>query len=198
MALKKIELNKIPKHRIKRLPLYETLNKLCNNFKGVYLAGGVIRPIINKNDIIKDYDIFFENEEIGETVLNNLKNAGAKITFVCPKGELTTLKFNNSKIQLITKFYYKSVEELVFSFDINAGCACITNGHIYYKKEFLNDVIKKLVTLNKVTFPVATMQRMFKYKQKGYYLPESTMINFVQEVSNKSRWTAEELALYID
>ncbi len=89
------------------------------------------------------------------------------------------------KIQLITKRFYENVEDLIDSFDINACRIALYQNNIYINKVTINDIKKKLVTLNTITHPNSTFRRIMKYSKKGYKVPKETVEMFVEFVYNE-------------
>jgi len=45
---------------------------------------------------------------------------------------------------------------------------------------------------------VASINRMFKYKQKGYHVSEKTIADMVMEISDGRKFTGDHLQMYID
>lgn len=168
-----------------------------------WLAGGALRGLVDKQDVLCDFDLFFSNQLRAAETAVNLESNGFHVIFKCPKGELTTyLKitepdFNDLspklagsqyiKVQLITKDFYIHSEHLLATFDINAGRFAYNGTHIYTDREAISDVRKKELTLNTVTHPNATFKRLLKYREKRFKLPNSTIDFFVESVYNMGR-----------
>jgi len=164
---------------------------------GVVLAGGALRSLIDATDI-QDYDLFFLDLKKVDTVKEYLVSKGWKLKFSCPKGELFTyMNEEKVKVQLITKKEYKDCNELIQSFDITA-CCCAYDGEKFYKsKRFIFDSINKLINIQAVEYPVATMRRICKYVSKGYKLTTKASQYFIEEV-NSMQLDENNTALYID
>lgn len=174
----------------------EILSVLGN---GVILAGGALRSLVNPEEELCDYDLFFTDTSKINSVQQHLTNKGYSLIFQCPKGELSTY-FNNeteTKVQLITKRKYTDMIDLISSFDITA-CCCAYDGNAFeYNERFVFDVLNKLININSVEYPVATMKRIAKYVNKGYTLTSKASVSFVQLV-NSMQLDENNLALYID
>ena len=144
--------------------------------KEVVLGGGALRTLLNPNDVVCDYDLFFVTDNILK--LRSLKTMteskilaakGEKI-FQCPKDELRSYRWEGMKIQLITLdgTMYDSVESIINSFDINASRLAY-NGEIFYvAPRAITDIRKKTITLHKITYALATCKRICRYGQKGF------------------------------
>jgi hypothetical protein len=109
------------------------------------------------------------------------------------------MKYNGMKIQLITEFFYDSMETCINSFDINA-CRFITDGvTVLTKYSAVRDVLKKQITLNRVDFPVATMMRIAKYSRKGYFLKSLHAQRFLEEIWERGNKNIDlNTRIYID
>lgn len=162
-----------------------------------WLAGGSLRTCVDKEDEVADYDLFFPNSEAATKTKEALQELDFNVVFECPLGELTTMKQDDLKVQLVTKFYYKSIVECVESFDFNACCFGYDGEYLYTTKEAINAVKRKRLSFNQITFPVATINRMFKYRQKGYVPYEKDLVFLVREI-NEKQFDGSQLALYID
>jgi len=148
---------------------------------GVWLLGGAIRSVFDKTQV-SDFDLFFKDEESKDKLEKRLLSDGYKIVFKCKEGKLTTYKCGPIKIQAITEVYRQSMEEHLATFDINAskfGLDCNSNElNIVYFDKALRDAKKKKLTLDRVMYPVATFNRLLKYKQKGYTIDQETIRDF--------------------
>lgn len=151
--------------------------------EGVWLAGGSIRDALNGNFDVVDYDIFFKDIiEAQRTQLIIEDDLGFECIFKCPKGELMTFKKDNIKIQLITKYFYSSMEELINSFDITACCHATDGNVIVTKYSSVRDTFKKKINFNRIEFPNSTMKRTQKYIQKGFTLTNKAIEKYVDRI----------------
>lgn len=140
------------------------LLKLCN--KDTILAGGALRSYYTGKEP-NDYDFFFTNPEAKELLENKLINIGGRVAFRCPLGELVTIKLDDVKVQLVSIRYYIDKIDLINSFDFTI-CMAANDGNFYYSQDFLNDIDKKELIINRCEYPVATINRLYKYKAYGY------------------------------
>lgn len=163
----------------------------------VWLAGGALRTLIRPTDEIADYDLFFKSPTDATIVMDWLKSDGWKLVFECPKKELYTYKRRGVKTQCITKHYYPTVYELLDSFDFTVCQAAIDSKNLYFSRNWLSSIRKQKLMINKVTYPVATINRMMKYRAKGYRVDEHMLIDLVNEISNR-QFEQDQLAMYVD
>lgn len=136
--------------------------------ESVWLGGGAIRSIVNQEHP-NDYDFFFKKIESAVETEEKLLDLGFFLVFKCPVGSLSTYKLDGIKVQLITSRFYDSIEACIGTFDFTITCAGIDNTFLYLHDRYLKDLKNKYLCINILTFPAATINRLFKYKKYGYY-----------------------------
>jgi len=135
---------------------------------GVYLAGGALRSLVDLDEVVSDYDLFFESQVAAEMTRERLNNLGFDLIFECPEGKLFTFKGRGMKIQCVCENYYFTARELISSFDFTACAAAFDGNTLWVHRHFARSVGKKTLKLLSLTFPVATLGRIIKYDKKGY------------------------------
>lgn len=175
----------------------ENLNFLFKN-PDVMVGGGVFRHLVDPTDKICDIDVFFKSLNKLQDTKDVLTNEGFVEVFACPKGELFTYKNEDGfKIQLITKFIYPDIDTLIGSFDITACCAAYDGKNFVAHQRFVFDVLNKRINLNAITYPVATLNRITKYVQKGYALTPDANLKFIEYV-NSVVLDEDNMVYYVD
>jgi len=137
---------------------------------GSFIAGGAVRCLYD-GTALEDFDFFFTDTKVIPKTKEALLNMGYEVKFQCPKGDLTTLKHitEDTKVQLITKFTYPSINKCLETFDFTAACHAWDGKQlISLNDEALVHTKSKVLVLNNLRFPVATMKRLHKYLNKGY------------------------------
>ena len=90
------------------------------------------------------------------------------------------------------------MENLINTFDFCAAMFAFDGETLVTTRTAIHDTKKKLVTINVVGFPVATLNRMIKYAaRKKFRVTPDAMRDFVMIV-NLSRYDPEDMELYID
>lgn len=148
----------------------------------VWLGGGALRHVFGCKSKIDDFDLFFDNGLTAAAVAVELEAKNFNCVFTCPLGELKTYKsfeHDDMKIQLITKSWYNSPQNLISTFDINACCIAYDGDYIYTTRDAIRDIKRQRVTLNTVTYPNATFRRMVKYHDKGYRIDREAINKYV-------------------
>lgn len=162
-------------------------------FPGVVIAGGAVRAYFHAEQI-EDFDLFFRRNndftfrENIDRVRHTLMDKGFKETFVCPEGKLYTYKKDIEiditkvthytktpiKVQLITEKEFIGVQELLDSFDFTVTqFAYDDEGRVWWSPQAISDTVDQMLNINKITYPVATLNRIIKYNKKGYNTREA-------------------------
>jgi hypothetical protein len=181
-----------------RFSYFYNLGILSNS---AWLAGGALRGIVDKTDNINDFDVFFKNKTSYDLAVSRLeKHKLFNLVFSCQNNKLKTYsgivsdddKNHYVKIQLITPQFYENIEEVLNSFNINAGRLIMDNKYVYTYRSVLRDIKYKEINLHNVTFPNATFKRMIKYQFKNYKITNQSIDFFVDKVYNMGA-TSQEL-----
>ncbi len=158
-----------------KLAFHPTVEEVCFNMSDgkVILAGGAIRDGLKGRPIV-DYDLFFKDIHIVSHVERVFLEAGWEVVFKCPKGMLTTLKHKDNKdlpkVQFISKRSYSSIGELLRSFDFSICQFAMTEDkQIYTTKKSVHDNNKMRLSLVNLEYPTASINRVGKYKAKGFW-----------------------------
>lgn len=187
--------------------IYKVVQEVCLNYP-VILAGGAVRDVCHET-APSDYDIFFQDFTALRDVQNFLESNGFKLIFSCPNAELFTymktydpLVGNRKieiKVQLICKRKYTDVGDLLESFDFNACLWAIDlkRNVIFTTKKAIIDVNTKVLSINKITYPSSSINRLYKYRNKGYYVGRAIQ-EIVEEVNRMNFDDLADDTLYID
>lgn len=163
----------------------------------VWVAGGALRTMFCPTEAVSDYDLFFRSKAHMNVVRNRLEDDGFRCVFACPKGELFTYKWRSVKVQLIAKRFYSSARDLIESFDFTVCQAAFDGRSVTLTKEMIKSVKTKKLYVNTITYPVASLNRMMKYKEKGYFVGEDVLREIVTQIADR-RFNDDELVLYVD
>lgn len=175
-----IKISNIKSYKLNRVKfLKEALNK------NIVLAGGALRHLFDKNEPLSDFDLFpigyktYEEKKAAIESLTILLESGfnAKKIFASKDGRVIGFQLKSGeKIQIID--WYKeeilipNAEELLRTFDFRA-CMIAWNGkEVVVDKRAIRDIRKKNLNLECVTSPEASINRLFKFKEKGYEVKE--------------------------
>lgn len=171
----------------------------------VFLAGGALRTIIDKNDEVCDYDIFFYDLADVDAIKKMLLNAEFNLYYACPEDKLFSYIYSVDesfciKVQLICEQAYDDPIDCISQFDFGACAAALTSDKFYCYDVFINNVRNKTITLLSLPFPLASFKRAAKYAAKGYnisYFAEQ-FIWAVREIPTNILVEGNAMRRYID
>lgn len=214
-------ISNIRRSRLTKLAPFILLGVLSED---CFLGGGAIRALINNDEQVADFDIFFREKpfitiaktldlvvdinstsestqleyqysEAVKNVRSILEAERFKLAFKCPEGKLFTYMKDGVKIQLILETWGEP-EAVIDAFDFNACRAAMDSKFVYLDKNFVRDVKTKRLTAHRITYPVASMKRLIKYANKGYNVNEACL-EMTKQIAG-TQFNAEQLRLYID
>ena len=152
------------------------------SYEGLILAGGAVRDTMFGTDI-SDYDLFLTHDADLTAISDYFVGQGFSLVFACPLGHLFTYMKGEDfkkpeecvKVQIICKRRYYDVSDLINSFDFSATYFGMQWNDDTEKLEVhtdhraIKDVRKKQLSLVNLEYPSSTLNRLYKYRNKGYY-----------------------------
>lgn len=150
----------------------------------IWLAGGAIRRTIMGQSLERaDLDFFFENQDafndFHSTMISGECNENTK---VIEKQNNWTYKnsFLGYDVQAICFQYYDSPDSLINEFDYTI-CQFATDGDWVWTGDMsLWDSARKRLRPNKITMPVASLRRLLKYTNQGFYACNGCLVNLLK------------------
>lgn len=180
------------------------------SYEGLILAGGAVRDSLFGTDI-SDYDLFLTDEADVEAIKSYFLSNGFSNTFTCPLGHLFSYMKGEDfkkpeqcvKVQIICKRRYYDVADLINSFDFSATYFAMEVDKeedlvVYTDHRAIKDVRKKQLSLVNLEYPSSTLNRLYKYRNKGYYTGDiiKEIVKTVALLGDK--YDPENDTLYID
>ena len=162
------------------------------------IAGGAARSVISKEKI-EDIDMFLYDNSNKDEIIKKLVDVGFKVVFEC--SELVTLNGFGTKVQVIDKARYGSTEELLDTFDFTICQVAIIKQYQDFVVAVMDNTIRDIVynnlRINRIEYPVATLNRINKYINKGYRPVEDMYLYLFKKINNVVFYE-NRLSLYID
>jgi tRNA nucleotidyltransferase/poly(A) polymerase len=174
------------------------------------LAGGAVRDACFGNKI-EDYDFFLLDicsEHHMEMLEHKMKVNGFEKIFECPEGKLVTYlkKFSGFdtvgdfeiKFQFIRARKLANVTEALESFDFNATRFALGKyaDTVITDRAAIRDVVTKNLSINAITYPAASINRLHKYRNKGYYVGDA--IKRIVQIISEAGYMPLGDELYLD
>lgn len=180
-------------------------------YKGLILAGGAVRDTMF-GTAISDYDLFLTHDADIEALKSYFEGQGFGMVFACPLGHLLTYMKGEDfkkpeecvKVQIICKRRYNDIADLINSFDFSATYFGMQYDEdedhlvVYTDHRAIKDVLKKQLSLVNLEYPSSTLNRLYKYRNKGYYTG-----HIIQEIVGRiaemgGSYDPENDTLYVD
>lgn len=146
------------------------------------MGGGAVRDTLF-DTIPSDYDLFLTEGTDVEVVKSFFESREYINVFTCPLGHLFTYMKGEDfkkpdecvKVQIICKRKYWDVSDLINSFDFSATYFAMQVDEeddivVYTDHRAIKDVRKKQLSLVNLEYPSSTLNRLYKYRKKGYYV----------------------------
>lgn len=166
------------------LPQYTTkFNFLFNDEENrpyYWVAGGAILSALT-NEPINDYDIFSNDSA---KVIQYFDSKQYKKTF--ENDRIVNYIIDNKKVQIITAYQFLDMKSCIDNFDFTIICAAYDGKKLEIHNNFYLDVAQKRLVINKLNFPLSSMQRAFKYTRRGYFLCPVGMSTLLKEIVNSN------------
>jgi hypothetical protein len=150
------------------------------------IAGGAITSVYTGNEI-NDYDVYFKTEKDMESFL---RSSWASGNFrVCSKRAISFKDYcgGNKMVQVVTLKAYPTPQSIFESFDftINMGLYDFDEDKFIVDDNFIADNLKRCLNYNvKTPYPLTSLKRMEKYRQRGYSIPTSTLYKIGLSMKN--------------
>lgn len=166
---------------------------------GAWITGGAVTSVFTGREV-NDLDIYFPNPE-----------SAAKFTAWCWSKEYgycdfffaseKCLSFNHrggagTVFQIIYYKYFETAEDIFndFDFTVNMGAYHPATKKFILHKDFLRHNCQKTLQVNTNTaYPLISVLRTQKYKEKGYKISKPQMLRLLLAVSQKNFTSWQEL-----
>jgi hypothetical protein len=181
---------------------FERYFKLDSEDCRFWIAGGCLRDYFSLGYHASDIDVFFPSREDFDKFSSISKFEGAgKIIFENEntKRLLFTLNGKDVIVDLIKKFF-SSPEETISEFDFTICCVAMDRLFFYCNSTFFIDLAKKRLVVNKLPYPLSTLQRLQKYIIKGFRICNGGLLEIAKAISeiDLSNPDSNHLAFYPD
>lgn len=180
-------------------------------FPRLMLAGGAVRDTLFGEEI-SVYDMFLTVDADLDAIKNYFEEREYSLVFACPLGHLFTYMKGEDfkkpeecvKVQIICKRRYADVEDLINSFDFSATYFGMqwndeeSEFEVYTDHRAIKDVRKKQLSLVNLEYPSSTLNRLYKYRNKGYYTGHVIKEIVARIAEMGGAYNPENDTLYVD
>lgn len=160
--------------------------------KGCYIAGGAILSTVTNNEIA-DFDVYCKNEESLVDNIFAMIDDGAFLLNVTDRAiTLKTNDVNEEGLRTVYQFMTLNDTETPekifdnFDFTVCMGAFDCDTGEYHFHDDFLLDIASKTLRFNPNTrYPLNSLLRTGKYRQKGYGIPKTELIKIALTCAKK-------------
>jgi hypothetical protein len=177
------------KYHYQKLILEELPETLRPN---VFIAGGAIRDYLS-NAEVKDIDMFTTNKQSEDELIKFFKEKGKLIN---ENDQIANYTYKERWFQVIKGRHFTMPQELIESFDFTI-CQAVVFTNVSVTEEglkvggvefdasttFFQDTLSRHLRINKITFPLSTLERMQKYIQRGYVACNGTLLEIAKSLN---------------
>lgn len=164
-----------------------------DEFVGCYLAGGAILSRFTKKEV-SDFDLYPKSKEaMMDAVFTVLDDSDKFIVNVTDKAitfkmnNITDSKGNRAVGQIMTYDTFETPEKIFENFDFTVcmGAFDIDTKEHTLHPAFFPDIASKTLRFNpKTRYPLNSLLRINKYKEKGYYISKPEMTRMILTAMN--------------
>lgn len=163
---------------------------------GVWIAGGTLSSIACNREV-NDIDVYFEDEACMKKVLGSLRKDGSFSPLVITDRAVSIYDYYQDRVvQFITYKTFPTMKELFKSFDFTVcmGACSPSQGIEEYHPDFWPHNSQRVLNFNEGTdFPLASVMRVHKYREKGYSISKAQMVKMLLRVSQLDIKSWEDL-----
>jgi hypothetical protein len=188
---------------LRRLPKV-VMDILKENPGTVFVSGGFVRSCVSGEEV-NDIDIFSSSEQSAELLARRISDENHHL--IKTENAFTVLGYKYT-LQFIFRWSFKTPSECIESFDFTIAKAAIwDDGKAYQslidERFYIDLAAKRLVYCcpQRNEDAGGSMLRLFKFYQRGYRAPLSTMgaviARLIQKLENRGEWTEDNNAKII-
>ena len=154
----------------------DSIRDIVGNDVKLWIAGGAVTSAVTGSRI-NDYDVFSSTPNL---LVALLKEKGVTVTYENPY--FVNFKIAGRKVQVITRFEYPSMEQTVKEFDFTVVCGAYDGETFVFHDRFWQDIATRRLVINKITFPLKTMDRVAKYAKRGFTACPVGLLNIAKAI----------------
>jgi hypothetical protein len=146
-----------------------------------WVAGGCLRDYFSGEPLTSDIDVFFANDNDFNSTVEKLK-FDKRFTQKYAKDKLAAYDYRGTEVQLIGTHFFASAKETSEAFDFTICCAAVDLNEVYVHENFFEDLAGKRIAINKLPFPMSSLERLCRYSRKGYTACNGSLLEIVKAI----------------
>jgi hypothetical protein len=158
--------------------------------KGCWIAGGAALALYTgEYNTIKDWDIFLDSPSRWDDVRKIFEDKGFVKTMESDWS--VTFNLGGVDLQLVTRYWYKSVADIFRKFDFTVCCFAIEGEDFCYIMDAKNDAMAKKFNFIYTDNLSVCVKRIARYGAKGYF-PSNQFTIDIAKAFKKSKMSLIE------
>lgn len=161
------------------------------------LAGGAITSIFSGTEVM-DYDLYFTDKEglsrlitqvFGVSVEDHISSFELIAKFATDRSMLCIDKYSKNKLQFIHYKVFKDAHDIFNSFDFEhvMGAFDFATEEFVFHENFFKSLAQRNIVFNPDTdFPIVSLTRVQKYKERGYKISKAQMLRVAFTIASRN------------
>lgn len=164
-----------------------------------WIAGGAVRDFFAQQPTDSDIDIFF-TDAVGFTSAVDTMALQDDARKLYENPAMVAFKWHGKIVQLIRQHFFASAIETIEAFDFTVCCCAVDLNGVYVHEHFFDDLAGRRLAINKLPFPLSTLERLQKYVSKGFRACNGTLLELAKgiQATNLGEPSANTLTFYPD
>lgn len=163
----------------------------------VYICGGTMRAYYSdQKETVKDIDLYFNNQETFDSFIATMKSNDYTPSFESERAITYKSKTEDGPDIQAIRYVMGTIETVLGEFDftiVKCGASC---EEVVMHKDFSDDLDSGVLIYCGSKLPLSSLNRAFKYNNRGYFLPAKQMIAIVVDITEKVALDNPEDILY--
>lgn len=182
-------------------PVYEVQRSFSND--GAWIGGGAIRRTLIGQALDSDFDFFFFRSKEHFDMWLETKPKTMEVVRETQHHVQLEGTVGDSKLPIVVQginfqYYPEGAPTVAESFDYTITQFVLESKSLHTTDIALWDLGRRKLSINKVTYPVATMRRMLKYTKQGFTACAGCMQTLLVETARSPEALASMDVEYVD
>lgn len=164
-----------------------------------WIAGGAVRDFFSQQPTDSDIDVFFADVEgFAKAQATMVATDGAVRIYENPA--MDAFRWRGKTVQLIRQHFFPTPQDTIAAFDFTVCCCAVDLNDVVVHEHFFDDLAGRRLAINRLPFPMSTLERLQKYVAKGYRACNGTLLELAKGIqdTNLGEPSANTLSFYPD
>ena len=152
-----------------------------------WIAGGALRDHFMQGYPGSDIDLFFPDGENWSIAKEWYLDKARKSKIVYENSNTLKLYVKKFRKQIdLVKRFFPSPQATIAEFDFTVCCVAMDYEKVYHHDRFFIDLAARKLVINKLPYPISTLQRLQKYFGKGFRICNGGIIEIAKAIQKLS------------